>query len=72
MTLTFEDWSVDDGDVGTAGDFTSTTDINASGHQTLHSSAITSLDTAIMAYAEQAKYGAYLSRLQYASDNLRM
>ena len=33
--------------------------------------AITSLDTAISGVtAEQAKYGAYLSRLQYASDNI--
>ena len=33
--------------------------------------AITSLDAAITGVtAEQAKYGAYLSRLQYASDNI--
>ncbi len=33
--------------------------------------AITKLDVAINGVtAEQAKYGAYLSRLQYASDNL--
>jgi flagellin len=40
---------------------------NASGAN----AAITTLDTAITGVtAEQAKYGAYLSRLQYASDNI--
>jgi len=79
MTLTFADWTVGDGNVygtataGTHTGATSTTidalDIAAS--TTVAADAIHTLDIAINGVtAEQAKYGAYLSRLQYASDNI--
>ena len=76
MSLVFEDWSVDDNGVygGTAGDLSSATiddDTSAAQAITDASAAITVLDTAITsATAEQAKYGAYLSRLQHAADNI--
>ena len=75
MSLIFEDWSTDDDGVygGAAGDLASATIDGAdpSAAITAASSAIDVLDTAITsATAEQAKYGAYLSRLQYASDNI--
>ena len=76
MSLTFEDWSTDDNGVygGTAGDLASATiddDTSVAQAITDASAAITVLDTAITsATAEQAKYGAYLSRLQHASDNI--
>ena len=72
MDVVFADWSVIDDQVyGKAG--AGETAISAisihddSGAQ----AAITTLDKAITGVtAEQAKYGAYLSRLQYASDNI--
>mgnify|MGYP000117640498 CR=1 FL=1 len=72
MDVVFADWSVvDDKVYGEAG--AGETAISAisihddSGAQ----AAITTLDKAITGVtAEQAKYGAYLSRLQYASDNI--
>ena len=75
MSIIFEDWSVDDDGVygGTADDLgTATIDgADEATAITAASSAITVLDTAITgATAEQAKYGAYLSRLQHASDNI--
>jgi flagellin len=75
MSIIFEDWSVDDDGVygGTADDLgTATIDgADEAAAITAASSAITVLDTAITgATAEQAKYGAYLSRLQHASDNI--
>jgi len=76
MSLVFEDWSTDDNGVygGTAGDLSSATiddDTSAAQAITDASAAITVLDTAITsATAEQAKYGAYLSRLQHAADNI--
>ena len=76
MSLVFEDWSADDNGVygGTAGDLSSATiddDTSAAQAITDASAAITVLDTAITsATAEQAKYGAYLSRLQHAADNI--
>ena len=75
MSLVFEDWSTDDDGVygGTAGDLSSATidDTTAALAITAASAAITVLDKAITgATAEQAKYGAYLSRLQHASDNI--
>jgi flagellin len=76
MSLVFEDWSTDDDGVygGTAGDLSSATiddDTSAAQAITDASAAITVLDTAITsATAEQAKYGAYLSRLQHAADNI--
>ena len=76
MSLVFEDWSVDDNGVygGTAGDLLNATiddDTSAAQAITDASAAITVLDTAITsATAEQAKYGAYLSRLQHAADNI--
>ena len=79
MTLTFADWTVGDGNVygtatkGTHANAALTTidalDIAAS--TTVAADAIHTLDIAINGVtAEQAKYGAYLSRLQYASDNI--
>jgi flagellin len=74
MTLTFADWTVADGNVyGTAATSPATTAINALDLQDADNSsdAIASLDKAIDGVtSEQAVYGAYLSRLQYASDNL--
>ena len=76
MSLVFEDWSTDDNGVygGSAGDLsTATIDDNTSAAQAITdaSAAIAVLDTAITsATAEQAKYGAYLSRLQHAADNI--
>ncbi len=76
MSLVFEDWSTDDDGVygGSAGDLSSATiddDSSAAQAITDASGAITVLDTAITsATAEQAKYGAYLSRLQHAADNI--
>ena len=75
MSLIFEDWSTDDDGVygGAAGDLASATIDGADPSAAIPaaSSAIDVLDTAITsATAEQAKYGAYLSRLQYASDNI--
>ena len=75
MSIVFEDWSVDDDGVygGTADDLgTATIDgADEAAAITAASSAITVLDTAISgATAEQAKYGAYLSRLTHASDNI--
>jgi len=75
MSLVFEDWSVDDDGVygGAAGDLSGATidDTTAALAITAASSAISVLDTAITsATAEQAKYGAYLSRLQHAADNI--
>jgi flagellin len=77
MTLTFADWTVDDGNVyGTAAvpaDAPATTAIDLLSLQdaTTSSAAIASLDKAIDGVtSEQAVYGAYLSRLQYASDNI--
>lgn len=67
MTLTFKDWGVDDSSAAIGVDITGE-DITSASNAT---SAITALDTAINgATAEQAKYGAYISRLQYAADNL--
>ena len=67
MTLTFKDWGVDHASAAIGVDITSN-DITSASNAT---SAITALDTAINgATAEQAKYGAYISRLQYAADNL--
>jgi flagellin len=67
MTLTFKDWGVDHVDAAIGVDITGK-DITSASNATL---AITALDTAINgATAEQAKYGAYISRLQYAADNL--
>ena len=72
MGVTFADWSVADAKVyGTAAG--GETAVNAiSIHDAAGASAaITTLDKAINGVtAEQAKYGAYLSRLQYASDNI--
>jgi flagellin len=72
MAVTFADWSVADAKVyGTAAG--GETSVNAiSIHDAAGASAaITTLDKAINGVtAEQAKYGAYLSRLQYASDNI--
>jgi flagellin len=76
MSLVFEDWSTDDNGVygGAALDLsTATIDDDTSAAQAITdaSAAITVLDTAITsATAEQAKYGAYLSRLQHAADNI--
>ena len=76
MSLVFEDWSTDDNGVygGAAGDLSAATiddDTSAAQAITDASAAITVLDTAITsATAEQAKYGAYLSRLQHAADNI--
>ena len=76
MSLVFEDWSTDDNGVygGSAGDLSAATiddDTSAAQAITDASAAITVLDTAITsATAEQAKYGAYLSRLQHAADNI--
>ena len=75
MSVIFEDWSVDDDGVygGTANDLgTATIDgADEATSITAASAAITVLDTAIRgATAEQAKYGAFLSRLQHASDNI--
>ena len=75
MSITFEDWSVDDAGVygGDDNDLgTATIDgANESASITAASDAIGVLDAAITgATAEQAKYGAYLSRLQHASDNI--
>jgi flagellin len=67
MTLTFKDWGVDHASAAIGVDITGE-DITSASNAT---SAITALDTAINgATAEQAKYGAYISRLQYAADNL--
>jgi flagellin len=67
MTLTFKDWGVDHASAAIGVDITGV-DITSASNAT---SAITALDTAINgATAEQAKYGAYISRLQYAADNL--
>jgi len=67
MTLTFKDWGVDHASAAIGVDITGN-DITSASNAT---SAITALDTAINgATAEQAKYGAYISRLQYAADNL--
>jgi len=67
MTLTFKDWGVDNASAAIGVDITGN-DITSASNAT---SAITALDTAINgATAEQAKYGAYISRLQYAADNL--
>ena len=72
MDLEFKDWStalttgVYGGAIATEG--TPVIQIN---NVTNAGLAIDALDTAITGVtAEQAKYGAYLSRLQYASDNL--
>ena len=74
MTLTFADWTVADGNVyGTAATAPATTAISSLDLQdaTNSSNAIASLDKAIDGVtSEQAVYGAYLSRLQYAADNL--
>ena len=76
MSLVFNDWSTDDNSVYAT---TGAADINnakiddttAALAITAASAAITVLDDAITgATAEQAKYGAYLSRLQHASDNI--
>ena len=67
MTLTFKDWGVDHASAAIGVDITGE-DITSASNAT---SAITAIDTAINgATAEQAKYGAYISRLQYAADNL--
>ena len=67
MTLTFKDWGVDHASAAIGVDITGE-DITSASNAT---DAITALDTAINgATAEQAKYGAYISRLQYAADNL--
>jgi len=67
MTLTFKDWGVDHASAAIGVDITGNDNTSASNA----TSAITALDTAINgATAEQAKYGAYISRLQYAADNL--
>ena len=72
MDLEFKDWStaLTDGvyDRAIATEGTPVIQIN---NVTNAGLAIDALDTAITGVtAEQAKYGAYLSRLQYASDNL--
>jgi flagellin len=67
MTLTFKDWGVDHANAAIGVDITGE-DITSASNAT---DAITELDKAINgATAEQAKYGAYISRLQYAADNL--
>ena len=76
MSLVFNDWSTDSNSVyGTTNaadiDNAKIDDTTAALAITAASSAISVLDTAITgATAEQAKYGAYLSRLQHASDNI--
>ena len=74
MDIVFADWSVIDAAVyGTAATAPTTTAISAIGVDTATAAglAITALDKAITGVtSEQAKYGSYLSRLQYASDNL--
>jgi len=76
MSLVFNDWSTDSNSVyGTTNvadiDNATIDDTTAALAITAASAAITVLDKAITgATAEQAKYGAYLSRLQHASDNI--
>lgn len=76
MSLVFNDWSTDSNSVyGTTNaadiDNAKIDDTTAALAITAASAAITVLDDAITgATAEQAKYGAYLSRLQHASDNI--
>ncbi len=68
MTLTFKGLGSRNTPVRRIGVDITSNDITSASNAT---SAITALDTAINgATAEQAKYGAYISRLQYAADNL--
>ena len=67
MALSFKDWGVDNASTALGVDISASLITSASDA----TAAITALDTAITgATAEQATYGAYASRLQYASDNL--
>ena len=79
MSIAFSDWSVADAKVygtATAGSHTGATSTAISAltiatSATTAADAIHTLDIAINGVAsEQATYGAYLSRLQFASDNL--
>ena len=68
MSVTFVSWDTADAANTAYGVDISGLDVQDT---TNASAAITALDTAINgAVAEQAKYGAYISRLQHASDNL--
>jgi flagellin len=67
MDVVFKDWGLAATDALGAGDISSLS-VDTS---TLAGAAITALDIAITAAtAEQAAYGAYLSRLTHAADNL--
>ena len=80
MQISFKDWAVDYDNVtdandrnGAYGDTTSAMNSAAVGVDSTNNAttAIVALDKAIdNATAELAKYGAYMNRLEYASDNL--
>jgi flagellin len=83
VSIVFADWSAidgvvygtatdrDTGDGTTDGTLTAINALDISTSKSTAADAIHTLDIAINGVAsEQAKYGSYISRLQYASDNL--
>lgn len=77
MDIVISDWTVDDAmvygtaDARTGGTATAIDALNIATSSATAADAIHTLDIAINGVtAEQANYGAYISRLQFASDNL--
>ena len=75
MAISVKDWAVDYANTANSAYGTTTTALNAAGvgvdSQANATTSIVALDEAIAgASAEVAKYGAYINRLEHASDNL--
>ena len=75
MAISVKDWAVDYTNTSDSAYGSTTTALNAAGvgvdSDTNATTSLVALDEAIAgASAEVAKYGAYINRLEYASDNL--
>ena len=75
MAISVKDWAVDYANTANSAYGSTTTALNAAGvgvdSQANAATSLVALDEAIAgASAEVAKYGAYINRLEHASDNL--